>query len=214
MKITSYSAGVAEGFAFTEERMATAKVHIARYPEGRQQSAVIALLDLAQRQNDGWLSGAAIEYVANLLAMAPIRVHEVASFYSMFNLAAVGKHLIQVCRTTPCWLRGSDQITRACLSKLDIEMGGTSEDGLFTVVEVECLGACCNAPMVQINDDYYEDLTPERMAEIIEDLKAGKAVPVGSQSGRVGSAPEGGPQTLLEVPPRGGNGAAAPDGEG
>jgi NADH-quinone oxidoreductase subunit E len=132
------------------------------------------------------------------LALAPIRVHEVASFYSMFNLKPVGRHFIQVCRTTPCWLCGSDDITRACLDTLGIGLGETTEDGLFTVVEVECLGACANAPMVQINDDYYEDLTPERMAEMIADLEAGKPVPSGSQTGRPGSCPAGGPTTLLE----------------
>jgi NADH-quinone oxidoreductase subunit E len=123
-------------------------------------------------------------------------VHEVATFYSMINLAPVGKHLIQVCRTTPCWLRGADEITGACLAKTGTKLRETTEDGIFTVIEVECLGACANAPMVQINDDYYEDLTPERMGEIIDDLKAGKEVPVGSQIGRLSSAPEGGPQTL------------------
>ena len=200
MKVTSYSAGEAGEFVFTAGNQERAAAVIARYPEGRQNSAVIALLDLAQRQNDGWLSTPAIEYVANFLGMAPIRVHEVASFYSMFNLKPVGKHLIQVCRTTPCWLRGSDDLTKTCLSKLGVGMKENTEDGLFTVMEVECLGACANAPMVQINDDYYEDLTPERMAEIIDDLRAGKEVPVGPQGGRLCSAPEGGPQTLLELP--------------
>jgi len=198
MRATSHRAGEAGDFAFTPETMEKAKQVMARYPEGRQASATIALLDLAQRQNGGWLPGEAIEYVANLLKIAPIRAHEVASFYTMFNLKPVGKHFIQVCRTTPCWLRGSDDITRACLDTLGIGLGGTTDDGEFTVVEVECLGACANAPMVQINDDYYEDLTPERMAEMIGDFKAGKPVPSGSQTGRQGSCAAGGPTTLLD----------------
>jgi len=197
MKVTSYPEGEAGGFAFTADNLKRAKEIIGRYPEGRQASAVIALLDLAQRQNGNWLSGEAIEYVANMLEMAPIRVYEVATFYTMFNLKPVGRHFIQVCRTTPCWLRGSDDLTNSCLGKLGTKLGETSDDGLFTVVEVECLGACANAPMVQINDLYYEDLTAERMAGIIDDLKAGKEVPMGPQTGRQGSAPEGGPTTLL-----------------
>ncbi len=198
MKATSHRSGRAGDFAFAPETMAKAERAMAKYPEGRKTSAVLALLDLAQRQNGGWLSGEAIEYVANLLDIAPIRVHEVASFYTMFNLKPVGRHLIQVCRTTPCWLCGSDGITKACLDTLGVGLGETTADGLFTVVEVECLGACANAPMVQINDDYYEDLTPERMAEIIAELAAGRPVPVGSQAGRQGSCPAGGPTTLLD----------------
>ena len=197
MRVSSHRAGEAGDFAFTPETMAEAKQVIARYPEGRQASATIALLDLAQRQNGGWLPGEAIEYVANLLEIAPIRVHEVASFYSMYNLKPVGTHFIQVCRTTPCWLCGSDGITQACLDTLGIGLGETTEDGRFTVVEVECLGACANAPMVQINDDYYEDLTPERMAEMIGDFKSGKPVPTGSQTGRQGSCPSSGPTSLF-----------------
>ena len=215
MKTTSYQRGESDGFAFTAENAARAKDIVARYPEGRQASAVIALLDLGQRQNGGWVSPQVIDHVAEVLDMAPIRVHEVATFYTMFNLQPVGKHLIQVCRTTPCWLRGSDALTQACLEKIGVGMRENSDDGLFTVIEVECLGACCNAPMVQINDHYYEDLTPERMAEIIDALKAGEEPPMGPQSGRLGSAPEGGPQTLLEVPPPArGEGAAEAKPEG
>ena len=196
MKVTSHPEGEAGAFAFTPEHEKRAAAIIARYPEGRQASAVIALLDLAQRQNGNWLPPEAIEYVANRLDMAPIRVHEVATFYTMFNLKPVGKHFIQVCRTTPCWLRGSDDLTRACLDELGTKLKETSADGEFTVVEVECLGACANAPMVQINDLYYEDLTPDRMIEIMDDLRAGKEISMGSQSGRQGSAPDGGTQTL------------------
>jgi NADH-quinone oxidoreductase subunit E len=212
MRASSHRAGEPGDFTFTPETMEQAKQVIERYPEGRQASATIALLDLAQRQNGGWLPVEAIEYVANFLEIAPIRVHEVASFYSMYNLKPVGTHFIQVCRTTPCWLCGSDGITQACLDTLGIGLGETTEDGQFTVVEVECLGACANAPMVQINDDYYEDLTPERMAEMIGDLKDGKPVPTGSQTGRQGSCPSGGPTTLLHLSQS--NGAQPVDSEG
>lgn len=212
MRATSHRAGEAGDFAFTPETMEQAEQVMARYPDGRQASATIALLDLAQRQNGGWLPGEAIEYVANLLGLAPIRVHEVASFYTMFNLKPVGTHFVQVCRTTPCWLCGSDDITQACLDTLGMGLGETTEDGRFTVVEVECLGACANAPMAQINDDYYEDLTPERMAEMIGDLKVGKPLPTGSQTGRQGSCPTSGPTSLLDLSDS--NGSQPIDSEG
>jgi NADH-quinone oxidoreductase subunit E len=198
MKVTSHRAGQPGDFAFTPETMAKAEAAMARYPEGRQASAILALLDLAQRQNGGWLPGEAVEYVANLLGIAPIRAHEVASVYTLFNLKPVGRHFIQVCRTTPCWLCGSDGITKACLDALGVGLGETTADGRFTVVEVECLGACATAPMAQINDDYYEDLSPERMAEIIADLAAGRPVAAGSQTGRQGSCAAGGPTSLLD----------------
>jgi NADH-quinone oxidoreductase subunit E len=200
MRTTRYRKGEGEDFAFTSANEAEARKIIARYPDDRQASAVIGLLYLAQGQCDGWLPPKAIEYVANYLEMAPIRVHEVVSFYSMFNDKPVGRHLVQVCRTTPCWLRGAGELTEACLDKLGVGLGEPSDDGLFTVVEVECLGACANAPMVQINDHYYEDLTSERLIEMIDELRAGKDVTAGSQSGRQTSAPEGGPKTLQEVP--------------
>ena len=206
MKATSFPEYRSDDFSFTPENEAQAKKIIARYPEGRQASAVIPLLDLAQRQNGGWLSSDAIEYVAGYLSMAPIRVHEVATFYSMFNLKPVGKYFIQVCRTTPCWLLGADALTNTCRKKLGIEIGGTSDDEMFSLVEVECLGACVNAPMVQINDDYYEDLTPEKLEKVLDALHAGEPVPIGSQSGRQGSAPAGGPQTLTDVPASSGKG--------
>ncbi len=176
-------------FAFSEQNIVKAKQIIAKYPEGRQQSALLPLLDIAQRQNDGWLSRNVLDYIADFLSIPPVKVYEVASFYTMFNLKPVGKHLIQVCRTTPCWLRGSDKITNACKNKLGISKGETTQDKQFTLVEVECLGACVNAPMVQINDDYYEDLTPEIIEQIIDDLKAGKKIKVGTQSKRLNSAP-------------------------
>jgi NADH-quinone oxidoreductase subunit E len=185
-------------FIFTAENLARAKAIIAKYPEGRQASAVVPLLDIAQRQNDNWLSQDAIDYIADMLDMPPIKVAEVATFYTMFNLHEVGKNFVQICRTTPCWLRGSDAITQACRDKLGIGPGETTPDGKFTVAEVECLGACVNAPMVQINDDFYEDLTPELMGKVLDDLASGKRPPIGSQTGRRGSCAQNGPTSLKE----------------
>lgn len=189
---------MSDSFAFTPENKALADKVIAKYPAGRQASAVLPLLDLAQRQSGGWLPRAAMDHVAETLDMAPIRVYEVATFYSMFNLKPVGRHLIQICRTTPCWLRGADKLTETCKSKLGIGLKETTPDGKFTVMEVECLGACANAPVVQINDDYYEDLDVAKMEELLAALGRGEAPKQGSQIGRQGSAPEGGPTTLLE----------------
>ena len=188
--------GQPEAFAFTAENRARADRYIARYPAGRQASAVLALLDLAQRQNDGWLSRAAMEHVAAVLEMPPIRVYEIGTFYSMFNLKPVGKHHIQVCRTTPCWLRGADDLTAACKKKLGIGLKERTADGLFSLVEVECLGACVNAPVVQINDDFYEDLDPARLEAVLDALARGENPAIGSQIGRQGGAPVGGPLTL------------------
>ncbi|HUY69172.1 MAG TPA: NADH-quinone oxidoreductase subunit NuoE [Alphaproteobacteria bacterium] len=185
-------------FTFTPDNLARAKTIIARYPEGRQASAVIPLLDIAQRQNDNWLPQVAMDYVADLLEMPRIKVYEVATFYTMFNREPVGKHFVQICTTTPCWLRGSAQIVETCKKKLGIDLGETTEDGKFTVVDVECLGACVNAPMVQINDDYYEDLTPEIMGKLLDDLAAGKKLAIGSQTGRRGSCAQNGPTSLKE----------------
>ncbi len=180
-----------ESFEFSKENQARVKEIIAKYPKGRQRSATIPLLDLAQRQAGNWLPRAAMDHVAEVLELAPIRVYEVASFYTMFNLEPVGEHLIQVCRTTPCWLRGSDDLTNHCKSKLGIDIGETTEDNKFTLVEVECLGACVNAPMVQINDDYFEDLDTKNFDQLLNDLAAGKKVNVGPQNGRQCSAPVG-----------------------
>jgi NADH-quinone oxidoreductase E subunit len=189
---------MSETFAFTPENRALADKIIAKYPAGRQASAVLPLLDLAQRQVGGWLPRAAMDHVARSLDMAPIRVYEVATFYTMFNLKPVGRHLIQVCRTTPCWLRGADKLTETCKRKLGIGLKQTTADGKFTLVEVECLGACANAPMVQINDEFYEDLDPARMEKLLTALARGEQPKAGSQIGRQGSAPEGGPTTLLD----------------
>lgn len=178
-------------FEFTKENFEIAKKIIAKYPKGKQQSAVMPLLDLAQRQHENWIPTAAMDCIAIMLDMPFIRVYEVASFYTMYNKQPVGKNLIQICRTTPCWLRGSDEVTQACKHKLGIDVGDTTEDKKFTLVEVECLGACVNAPMVQINDDYYEDLNAESMSEIIDELAKGNKPKLGSQIGRQASAPVG-----------------------
>lgn len=190
-----------DSFAFSPENEGRVKTILAKYPPDRKQSAVLPLLDLAQRQAGGWLPKAAMDHVAAVLDMAPIRVYEVASFYTMFNLKPVGTHLVQVCRTTPCWLRGADELTETCKKKLGIGLRETTADGRFTLVEVECLGACVNAPVVQINDDYYEDLDPARLEAVLDALARGEKPEIGSQTGRQGSAPEGGPTTLLDVAP-------------
>ena len=187
-----------ESFAFSPENLAWCEAQIAKYPEGRQASAVLSLLWRAQAQNDYWLCKPAIEKVAGMLGMAPIRVLEIATFYSMFNLAPVGKYYVQLCGTTPCALRGAGAIRKVCETRIGPERK-VSANGLFAWGEVECLGACCNAPMVQINDDYYEDLTPESFAQLLDDLAAGKPVRQGSQAGRVGSEPFGGDTTLLDA---------------
>jgi NADH-quinone oxidoreductase subunit E len=178
-----------ESFEFTSENLKLAKEHIAKYPEGRQASAVLPLLELAQRQNNNWIPLAALDYIAKMLEMPAIHVFEVVTFYTMFNLAPVGKYHIQLCGTTPCWLRGADSIKEACKTKLGIDLGETSKDGMFSLCEVECLGACANAPMIQINDDFYEDLNSDSMIRILDDLAQGKVIKKGSQTGRKSSEP-------------------------
>ena len=177
-------------FAFTPAHLAEADEIVARYPPGRQQSAVMPLLHLVQRQQ-GWVPVAAMDAVARRLAMPAIRVYEVATFYTMFNLEPVGRHLVQICCTTPCMLRGSDDIVAACMAHLGIGWDETTPDGEFTLREVECLGACVNAPMVQIDDDYYEDLTPEIVTGLLAALARGEKPAPGPQSGRRGSEPAG-----------------------
>ena len=187
-------------FVFTPENLAKAKAHIAKYPTGRQASAVLALLYLAQEQHDNWVPRAAMDHVAELLSMPPIRVYEVASFYTMFNLRPVGRHFLQICTTTPCWLRGSDEIVKACEKKLGITIGETTPDKKFTLLEVECLGGCVNAPIVQVNNgDFYEDLDGPATEKLIDALARGEMPPKGSVTGRQGSAPAGGPTTLTEM---------------
>ena len=188
-------------FAFTAENLAEAQKHIAKYPAGREQSAVMPLLMIAQKQHQNWLPIKAIEEVAKLCNMPFIRAHEVASFYTMYNLVPVGRHQVQCCTTTPCWLRGSDEVVRACRDTLGIEFGETTRDGLFTLQEVECLGACVNAPMIQIDsfdgsEIFYEDLTYDSTREILLSLKRSETPKAGSQVGRVSSEPRG-PLTSL-----------------
>ena len=177
-------------FEWSETNFLKVKKIIEKYPSGRKQSAVIPLLDLAQRQNKGWLNKKALEKVAETLSMSFIRVLEVATFYSMFNLKPIGKNYIQICRTTPCWLRGSDKLLNIAKEVTGCSLGETSKDKRFTVVEVECLGACCNAPMVQINDDYFEDLNEDNFKRLLINLKDDKEISKGSQIGRLSSNPK------------------------
>ena len=194
-------------FAWTAENAAQAKAIIARYPPGRQHSAIIPLLDLAQRQvgaetnTQGWLPIPVIEFAGAQLNMPFIRAYEVATFYTMFNLRPVGRFHVQVCGTTPCMLKGSDDVFAACAAK-GLKKGLTTPDGLFTLTEVECLGACANAPMVQINDDNYEDLTFETTAAVLDALARGETPKPGPQIDRQTSAPEGGPTSLTRMTER------------
>ena len=186
-------------FEFTADNLAAAEKTIAKYPTGRQASAVMPLLDLAQRQMGGWLPQAAMDYVAGMLEMAPIRVYEVATFYTMYNLSPIGEHHVQVCTNLPCWLRGSDEILATCERVTGARAGETSEDGTFTITEVECLGACVNAPMMQIDDDYYEDLDAASTETILSELRLGETPRPGSQIGRRSCEPLGGLTSLTEV---------------
>jgi NADH-quinone oxidoreductase subunit E len=187
-----------KSFAFSDENHAWARRQIEKYPPGRQASAIIALLWRAQEQSGGWLPEPAIRYVADLLGIAHIRALEVATFYTMFNLERRGKFLVQLCGTTPCMLRGADELKKVCKRRVGDEHH-VSTDGKFSWMEVECLGACVNAPMVQINEDYYEDLTAESFEKILDALAAGKQPKPGPQIERQLSAPVGGPTTLLDV---------------
>ncbi len=185
-------------FSFNEANLAWARRQIAKYPEGRQQSAIIPLLWRAQEQAGGWLPEVAIRYVADFLGIAHIRALEVATFYTMFNLSPVGKFHVQLCGTTPCRLRGADDLEDLCQSRIG-EQGHVTDDGKFSWVEVECLGACVNAPMVQINADYYEDLTRESFRDILDAFAAGKTPKPGPQIDRQLSEPIGGATTLLDA---------------
>jgi NADH-quinone oxidoreductase subunit E len=193
-------------FAFDADSVAQIDRIVARYPDGKQASAVIPLLYVAQKQmgrltGSAWVPRVAMDAVAVRLSMAPIRVYEVATFYFMFNTKPIGRYHLQVCGTTPCWLRGSDEVLRACKDAGHLKgYGDSSEDGLFTLTEVECLGACVNAPILQVDDDYYEDLNYETTVQLIEALKRGERPAPGSVIGRKTSAPVGGPDTLLDIP--------------
>jgi NADH-quinone oxidoreductase subunit E len=186
-------------FAFTPENLAWAQKQMKKYPEGRQASAVVPLLWRAQEQNGGHVTEPMMRVIGEMLGMSPIRVLEIATFYTMFNLKPVGQHLLQVCTTTPCWLRGSDAAVAACKKHIHPHAETVSADGKLSWMEVECLGACVNAPIIQIGDDFYEDVDGARTEAIINDLRAGRKPKPGSQIGRQTSAPEGGPTTLTTV---------------
>jgi NADH-quinone oxidoreductase E subunit len=186
-------------FEFTPENLVTAQQIVAKYPKGREASAVLPLLDLGQRQNNGWASDAVMNGVALFLDMPRIRVIEVASFYTMISMKPVGKYLLQFCTTTPCWLRNSEAVLVAASEYLGVGLGQTTEDGMFSMLEVECLGACVNAPIVQINDDMYEDLTAESMVAVLKALKTGETPPHGTQIDRQKSAPSSGAAVLTNL---------------
>jgi NADH-quinone oxidoreductase subunit E len=194
-------------FEFDAQSNAAIERILKKFPAGKQASAVLPLLDLVQRQmkrqtGSAWVPRVAMDETARRLDMAPIRVYEVATFYLMFNTKPVGTYHLQVCTTTPCWLRGSDQVVKTCRDVTGIKgWGETSADGAFTMTEVECLGACVNAPVLQVNDDFYEDMDADSTKALLEALKRGEPPPVGSMTGRQGSAPDGGPQTLTTLAP-------------
>ena len=178
-----------KSFSFNEKNLLVVDKILSKYPKEKKASALLPLLDLAQRQNANWISTATMKVISDILSLPLIKVLEVATFYTMFNLKPVGKNLLQVCTTTPCWLRGSDDIVSVCKNKLGIDFGETTQDNKFTLLEVECLGACSNAPMVQINDYFYEDLNEDSMIKIIEDIQKGSKPKPGPQSKRTGSEP-------------------------
>jgi NADH-quinone oxidoreductase subunit E len=191
-------------FAFDAESEQKIATILSRYPAGKQASATIPMLYVVQRQmgrltGSAWVPRVAMDVIADRLGIAPIRVYEVATFYFMFNMKPIGRFHLQLCGTTPCMLRGSDDVMRACHDAAHVKVGQTSEDGLFTLTEVECLGACVNAPVLQVDDDYYEDLDYDRTVKLIEALKRGERPKPGSTIGRQTSAPEGGPLTLTDV---------------
>ena len=187
-----------DNFEFNSENLSNAKKIIENYPEGKQQSAVMALLYIAQRQNNNWIPLVAMKYIAKLLHMSYIKVYEVATFYSMYNLSPVGNYFIQVCTTTPCMIRGAYKLVEACQEKISKNEKELSKDKSCSWMEVECLGACVNAPMMQINDDYFEDLDKEKTLKIIDQILNGEKPKPGSYRGRTNSEPENNRKTLLE----------------
>jgi NADH-quinone oxidoreductase subunit E len=198
MSVRRLSPQQPDHFAFTVQNRAWADGQMAKYPQGRQASAVIPLLWKAQEQMGGWVPEPAIRHIADILSMPFIRVLEVATFYTMFNLAPVGEYFVQLCGTTPCALRGTNALKEVCKKVIGPEKT-VSADGKLSWMEVECLGACANAPMIQLNHDYIEDLTPESLEQLLNDLRAGKAIKTGSQTGRAGSCPQGGATTLTDA---------------
>ena len=188
-----------ETFEFNSSSMEEANKIVLKYPKGKQQSAVMALLYIAQKQNDNWIPLAAMKYIANFLSMPYISVYEVATFYTMYNLAPVGKHFIQVCTTTPCLIRGADKIVKLCKEKISPKENELSKAGNCSWMEVECLGACVSAPMIQINDDYYEDLDKEKTLKILDKILDGEKPAPGSYRGRINNEPENNRKTLMDL---------------
>ena len=186
-----------ESFEFNEKSMRAANKIVSNYPDGKQQSAVMALLYIAQRQNDNWIPLKAMQYIAKFLDMSYIKVYEVATFYSMYNLSPVGKYFFQVCTTTPCMLRGAYDLVKVCKKKISEKENELSEDGKISWMEVECLGACVNAPMMQVNDDYYEDLNDKKLEKIIDTIYQNKIPKPGSYRGRINTEPMNNRKTLL-----------------
>ena len=198
MSIKKISKKQPDIFKFNEKNLEIAKKIISNYPEGKQQSAVMPLLYIAQKQNNNWIPLAAMKYIAKFLDMPYIKVYEVATFYTMYNLSPVGKYFFQVCTTTPCMLRGAYKLIDVCKEKISNEERKLSKNGKCSWMEVECLGACVNAPMMQINDDYYEDLNKEKCEKIIDEILNGKKPKPGSYKGRKNSEPENNRKTLME----------------
>ena len=196
MSLKKISKDQPDDFEFSEKNLEISKKIIDKYPKGKQSSAVMALLYLAQRQNQNWIPLAAMKYIGKILSMPYIKVYEVATFYSMYNLKPVGKYFYQICTTTPCMLRGSNKLVEACKEKISENQNEISNDGNCSWVEVECLGACVNAPMAQINDDYFEDLNKQKLIEIIEQTKNNIKPRAGSYKGRLNSAPDNNRTTL------------------
>jgi len=186
-------------FEFTSESLNAAKKIISIYPDGKQQSAVMALLYIAQKQNSNWIPLAAMKYIGKFLDMPYIKVYEVATFYTMYNLSPVGKHFIQVCTTTPCMIRGANKLVEACKEKISKNENELSKDLSCSWMEVECLGACVNAPMMQINNDYYEDLDKEKTLKILDEILSGNLPKPGSYRGRINNEPENNRKTLLDL---------------
>ena len=186
-------------FEFSNENLLEAKEIIKKYPEGKKQSAVMSLLYIAQKQNDNWIPLSAMKYIGKFLEMPYVKVYEVATFYTMYNLTPVGKNFIQVCTTTPCMIRGAGKIVEACKEKISVNENELSKDKSCSWMEVECLGACISAPMMQINNDYYEDLNKEKALEILDKIIKGKKPEPGSYRGRLNSEPENNRKTLLDI---------------
>ena len=199
MSLKKISKEQPENFQFNEKSLELANQVISNYPEGKQQSAVMALLYIAQRQNNNWIPLSAMKYIAKYLDMPYIKVYEVATFYTMYNLAPVGEYFFQVCTTTPCMLRGAYKLIDVCKNKISKNENEISKDGKISWVEVECLGACVNSPMMQINDDYFEDLDEQKLEKIIENIKQDKKIEPGSYKGRKSSEPENNRSTLMDI---------------